>query len=1028
MDPSQLATEAQAHIDAGRLEEAAEIYRRILDQYPGDADTHHILGLVYAEQAQWDRAREAIAAAIRRNPQKAIFYRSLADTCQSAGDGAAALTAYKQALQLSPDDADALLNLGNLFHARSEPKKAMACYKKILATRPDHAPALNNIGKVHYDQCDIDSAIKYYNESIQHDAGYAEAHFNRGVAFLLQGDLARGWPDYEWRFKRKNAQRVYPHPLHGRRWDGSPFGGERLLVHCEQGLGDVLHFCRYLPMVKALGGTVILEAQGPLVPLLQTMPAVDEIAVFDPGAPPATKYDRHIPLLSLPLLMRTTLDKVPAHIPYLQADPERTAAWRNRVAAGGLRVGLVWSGSDTDPQRACRLADWRPWWANTRIHFYSLQKGAAANQAGALDNAQSMVQLGESLADFSDTAAAIANLDLIITVDTAVAHLAGAMGKPVWVLLPFVPDWRWLLHRSDSPWYPTARLFRQTQSNDWAAVVADVDAALKALIGQMEADDSVPAPTGDKSVPVAGPQARAHFEEGVSKSDAGDFSAAVKAFQQAISSHPGWAEAHFELGHAYHRQERFDQAIAAYRAASRLAPDMQPAYANLGLAHYQKGDLEQAAAAYQQAIGRHCDLAAIFTNLGVVREAQHNTEEAIGCYHCALQIDPSYADAHYNLGNIHLAHHRLEQALTSYSHALQCDPRHVKAHGNLGRTYHLMGLLDQALASYDQALALAPDYPEAHLNRAVARLLVGQWEEGWLDYEWRFECRDWKRTYPHRLYGQRWQGEMFKGQTLLVHSEQGIGDAIQFARYLPMVKARGGRVIFEARRSLMPIFASLAGVDELIELSADKPPSAHYHVYVPLGSLPGIFKTTPNSVPNEEPYINADPAKVAVWKRRLPPEGLNVGLVWGGNDTYKERSCTLADMAPLTFVKGIHWIGLQKGPAAAQARPELLPHNFRVDNWGEAFDDFSDTAAAVECLDLIISIDTAVAHLAGAMGKPVWVLLAAVPDWRWLLERSQSPWYPNAHLFRQSREGNWSRVIAHMSASLEQWRKTQLSQ
>ncbi|MFZ1987123.1 MAG: tetratricopeptide repeat protein [Desulfatitalea sp.] len=1028
MDPSQLATQAQAHIDAGRLEEAAEIYRRILDQYPGDADTHHILGLVYAEQAQWGNARAAMEAAIRHNPRKAIFYRSLADTCRSAGDGAAALAAYKQALQFLPDDPDTLLNLGNLLHADGDPKKAMACYEKILATRPDHAPALNNIGKLHYDQCDIESAIKCYNESIQHDAGYAEAHFNRAVAFLLKGELAQGWLGYEWRFKRKNARRVYPHPLRGRRWDGSPFGGERLLVHCEQGLGDVLHFCRYLPMVKALGGTVILEAQQELLPLLQTMPAVDEIVAFDPGAPPATKYDRYIPLLSLPLLMKTTLDKVPAPIPYLQAETERTVLWRDRVATEGLRVGLVWSGSDTDPQRTCRLADWRPWWANRQIQFYSLQKGAAADQAGALGDAYPIVHLGESLADFSHTAAAIANLDLIIAVDTAAAHLAGAMGKPVWVLLPFVPDWRWLLQRSDSPWYPTARLFRQTRANDWSQVISDVDAALSALISQMGGNAVAPDPERSKTFPMAGPQARAHFEEGQSKADSGDLSGAVTSFQQALSAHPGWAEAHFELGRAYHSQGRFDQAIAAYRAASRLAPDMQPAYTNLGLAYYQSGDLEQSASAYKQVIGLHRNLALVFNNLGVVREDQRNIEEAVACYLCALRIDPTYADAHYNLGNIHLARHQLEQALACYTQALQSDPRHVKAHGNLGRAYHLMGLLDQAMDCYNRALSIDSDNPEAHLNRAVTLLLIGDWEAGWSDYEWRFQCHDWKRTYPHRLYGQRWQGEAFKGQTLLVHSEQGIGDAIQFARYLPMVKARGGRVIFEARRSLMRLFASLTGVDELIELSADKPPCAHYHVYVPLGSLPAIFKTTLNTVPNEEPYIKADPAKVAVWKRRLPAEGLNVGLVWGGNDTYKERSCTLADMAPLAFVKGIHWIGLQKGPAAAQARPELLPRNFKVDNWGEAFEDFSDTAAAVECLDLIISIDTAAAHLAGAMGKPVWVLLPAVPDWRWLLERSQSPWYPNAHLFRQSREGNWSRVIAHMSASLEQWRKTQLSQ
>jgi tetratricopeptide (TPR) repeat protein len=1021
--PSQLAVQAQTLIDAGRFEEAIGIYNRILCTSPGDADTHHLIGLLYAECFQWDHARNAIESAIHHNPNKAIFLRSLGDVCRSAGDHPAAMAAYTQALRLFPEDSDTLLNLGNLLHAGGDLKKAIAIYEKILTARPGDPQAINNIGKTLYDQGDIDSAIEYYDQSIQNDANYAEAHFNRAVALLLKGELARGWRDYEWRFKRNNSRQIYPHLLRGHPWNGAPYGGERLLVHCEQGLGDVLHFCRYLPMVKSLGGTLILEAQNQLVPLLRSMNAIDEIVVFDPLAAPTVRYDHYIPLMSLPLLMKTTLDKVPAHIPYLQADPEKVAAWRNRLPVSGLRVGLVWSGSETDPKRSCRLSDWRMWWNSGKIHFFSLQKGHAAFQAEELAKLQPTTQMGPSLTDFSETAAVIAHMDLIITVDTSVAHLAGAMGKPVWVLLHKVPDWRWLLQRVDTPWYPTARLFRQTQQNDWSQVVADVGDALKALTGAAHEGTAASSPSGAQGSAIVTSRAKAFFLEGQRKADAGDPDGAVTSFQQALSAHPGWAEAHFELGRAYHGQGRLSQAIAAYRAASRLMPDMQPVYANLGIANYQNGDLEQAALAYEQAIGLHCNLAAIFTNLGVIREEQHNSEEAVVCYQCALRIDPTYADAFYNLGNIHLGRYQFEQAIEYYNKALRSSPGHVAAQGNLGRAFHLMGLLDRALDCYNQALFIDPVNPEVHLNRAVTRLLTGEWALGWEDYEWRFSCHDWKRTYPHRLYGQRWQGEPFKGKTLLVHSEQGIGDAIQFARYLRLVKARGGRVIFEVRPCLNTLFASLEGVDERIELSADKPPAAHYHYYVPLVSLPGIFKTSINTVPDKSPYLMADPAKVAVWKKRLPSEGLNIGLVWGGNDTYKERSCALADMSPLGFVKGINWIGLQKGPAAAQASAERLPRHFNVINWGEMFADFSDTAAAVECLDLVISIDTSVAHLAGAMGKPVWVLLPAVPDWRWLLERSQTPWYPSAHLFRQSRDGSWGRVIAHMSASLEQWRK-----
>ena len=272
---------------------------------------------------------------------------------------------------------------------------------------------------------------------------------------------------------------------------------------------------------------------------------------------------------------------------------------------------------------------------------------------------------------------------------------------------------------------------------------------------------------------------------------------------------------------------------------------------------------------------------------------------------------------------------------------------------------------------------------------------MGDWENGWPDYEWRFQCADWQRTYPHRLYGERWDGGNFEDKTVLVHSEQGIGDALMFCHYLPLVKQSGGRVVFEVRQSLATLFQSLPGVDELTVLSKEKPPSRHYDAYIPLCSLPGLFKTMPGDVLSHVPYIEADPRKIDRYKRRLPAQGLNVGLVWGGNDTYKERSITLETLSSLAFVKGINWIGLQKGPAAVQANAAHLPHFFTISNWGQTFDDFSDTAAAVACLDLVISIDTSVAHLAGAMGKPVWVLLPMVPDWRWMLERAHSPLVPD---------------------------------
>lgn len=1024
MDLQQLSIQAEKYINEGHLEDAATAYRQLIELDPDNADTYYLLSLVYLEQKHFSLSCQTIQTAIEKNPDNANYYSCLGDSQFADGNCQAAYQSYEKALKCHPGDMDTLLNLGNVLHSMGDFDQAITCYQQIIARTPNHIKAINNIGKVNYDRGNINESVEYYDKALQFEPNYAEAQFNRAVALLATGNYAQGWPAYEWRFKRKDAYNVYPHSLKGNRWNGSPFGGESLLIHCEQGQGDVIQFCRYLPMVKTLGGKIVLEVQAALAPLFKSLPSVDETTIFNPLKPPVVRYDRYIPIGSLPMLMKTTLENVPTDVPYIKADEVKTAQWQKRLATEGLRIGLVWSGSNVDPLRACRLSDWHPWWTNRHIHFYSLQKGPGSKQLTEVDDNSCIEDLGDELNDFSDTAAVITNLDLVISVDTAVAHIAGAMGKPVWVLLPEVPDWRWLRKRSDTPWYPSMRLFRQKNRGDWSNVIADINSALKELTAELSVGVA-----GNAGIPAynsntAGhAHAHTHYTHALRYMEAGEFSHAVKLLQKAISTRPKWAEAFFELGRAYHGQALFRQAIDAYCTATRLSPDMKPAYSNLGLAYYQLGELDQAAASYEQAIRLHDDLTILFNNLGVVKQEQGDLDKAIDCYQSALRINPDYDDALFNLGNVHLSRRDLDQALICYAHAVQSNPRHSKAHCNLGRTYHLMGLLDQAKERFEKALRLQPNYPEAHLNNAICNLLLGQWEEGWQEYEWRFECHDSHRFYPHQLYGERWSGGMFDGKTLLVHSEQGIGDAIQFVRYLPMVKERGGRVIFEARRSLMRLFKDLQGVDELIELSGNKPPSSHYDMYIPLCSLPGIFKTVPKNAPNEVPYLKAEPEKIEQWRKRLPTDGLNVGLVWSGNATYKERSIVLAEMAPLAFVKGINWIGLQKGPAAAQARPEHLPYNFKVDNWGEDFEDFSDTAAAVECMDLVISIDTAVAHLAGALGKEVWILLPAIPDWRWLLERSQTPWYPTAHLFRQFREGGWGRIVAHMSAALEQWRK-----
>jgi tetratricopeptide (TPR) repeat protein len=502
--------------------------------------------------------------------------------------------------------------------------------------------------------------------------------------------------------------------------------------------------------------------------------------------------------------------------------------------------------------------------------------------------------------------------------------------------------------------------------------------------------------------------------------DLNRFDEAATCYRQAIQIDADFVAAYFNLAISCAEVGQKAQAIACYQQALTLKPNMVEAHYNLGLLFQEKGDWEEAVACYRRALRLNPNFVAAYNNLGSALQEQGKLEAALPCYRQALQLNPDYADAHYNLGRLYHEINRLPEAAACYQKSLRIRPDYYKACNNLGKAYQDRLQLDQALDWYRQALRIKPDYAEAHFNLATAHLLAGNLLEGWHDYEWRFKREGWQKIYPHRLAKPRWQGEPFAQQTLLVHGEQGLGDIIQFVRYLPMVKALGGKVIFEGRESLNDLLKNLAGVDKLTALSADSPPAEdEFDLCVPLLSLPGIFRTKLETIPAAVPYIKADRAKSAHWKDRLKYAGPKVGLVWVGTATDPRRACPLEKFVPVSRIPGIQLYGLQKGPEAERLKAVGLPEGLVMRNLGDEFRDFADTAAAVENLDLVISIDTAVAHLAGALGKPVWLLLPYTPDWRWLLQRSDSPWYPTMRLFRQPQPGDWDSVLQAVALKLK---------
>jgi len=493
---------------------------------------------------------------------------------------------------------------------------------------------------------------------------------------------------------------------------------------------------------------------------------------------------------------------------------------------------------------------------------------------------------------------------------------------------------------------------------------------------------------------------------------------AATYFERALRLSPASVELHNNLGIALQALGRLDEAITCSRKALALRPDAPELLDNLAAALHQQGQSEAAQATYERALKLNPNRVESYIGLGAVLVDRGRAEEALHRYEQALSLAPDHPALHSNLGVALVELGRPLEAIAHYRRALAAQPDRAETHNNLGIALERLGQYPEALDCYGRALALGPDYAEAHFNRAHALLITGNLDEGWREYEWRFAVARYVRDFDRPL----WEGEPLAGKTILVHAEQGFGDTLQFVRYIPMIAAAGGRVVLEAPRALMHITRSVAGLSEVLA-SGDSLPEFDCHC--PLLSLPRVLGTTIATIPNQVPYLAAEPERIGFWRERLPKAGLRVGIVWQGNPQArmdKARSIPLCEFAAMAAVPGVYLVSLQKNDGLDQLGS--LPADMRIDTLGPEFDAgpdaFRDTAAVMMSLDLVIACDTSVAHLAGALGRPVWVILANNPDWRWLVGRDDSPWYPTTRLFRQHQPGDWTGVMREAAAALAQ--------
>ncbi len=518
VDPSHIEARRWLGVVAyrrGKNGLAVDCLSEVLQRAPQFAEAHCDLGAALKAQGRLDEAVGSYQRALSLQPDYAAAHNNLGNVLQEQGKLEQAAASLQQARHLKPDFPEAHNNLGVVLSALGRLDDAAACLEQALRLRPQYAEAHNNLGLVRRQQGKLDEAVASFREALRCQPAYAEAHHNLGYTWLLGGNLEQGWAAYEWRWQVASFAKVN-RDVTQRRWDGSPLAGRTILLQAEQGLGDTLQFIRYAPLVRQRGGHVVVACPGELLRLLKSCSAIDQFVDMDQPLPAC---DVQAPLLSLPGLLGTSLATIPAPVPYLCADPELTRRWGEELGQVAVfRIGIAWQGNPAhrnDRHRSLPLTQFERLARLPGVQLVSLQKGPGTEQLEALGGRFEVIALGQRFSDLAATAAAVMNLDLVVTVDSALAHLAGALGVPVWVALPYAPDWRWLLEREDSPWYPSMRLFRQRRWGDWADVFDRIEAALcERLRGGPRTPPGREAPSRDNnrscanSPTLAGPSAR----------------------------------------------------------------------------------------------------------------------------------------------------------------------------------------------------------------------------------------------------------------------------------------------------------------------------------------------------------------------------------------------------------------------------------------------------------------------------------------------------------------------------------------
>lgn len=1048
----------------GLGQEAEEALALAVERYPNNPDAWHNYSVVCSERGKHQKAMEAAEKATALRPSNLESVKQMGRCALHMRKADRVEEIYQRVLQSEPTCAEAFNGLGGAALIRNQPTIALKNFEQALKLKPDLAAALANqalalkyVGRFSEAEASLMAAKEL-------DKANPEHTWNLSLTQLAMGKFQQGFENYEIRYDQRRVaiDRVQmPGTAVAMLRPEESASGLTVAVLHEQGLGDMLQFVRLTRQLRAEGARIIVLCPKVLMAPISTVPWVDSVTH---NLSLKLNIDRWVFVTSLARRYIRQESDIPRDVPYIRATQDSANRWRCLITSAErtLKVGLVWAGRPThsnDSNRSVRLEDFAYLSRIAGVDLYSIQKGD--REVDLQQVAFPITDLSSHINDFGDTAAALHNLDLLITIDSSPAHLAGAMNKPVMVLIPKVFDFRWLMDREDSPWYPSMTLVRQAQIGDWSSVHSQIEAAVRKQVSERlgtlhlkDEDDLLLEPL-DLNTPVVEAGTNAQLSRAVALHQQGNTERAEALYRWVISNAPKNIDAWRNLGVLLRRSKRWDESEAAYQRALQLGPADSITltnYANLLVDQHREQEAlavltkslevrpDQTAALYLLALslenlGRSAEALPAIEKAYAADPAKHDhrvlyaitltrvgrLQEARPILDECLRREPNRSELILTLAQHHQAQNQFEEAQACYERALALEGQNkTMAYMNWGGVCIQLGDFARAETLTHLALQADPKNSDAWFNLALIHLTHGQFESGWEHYERRMdESRRAKdRIQKPQLSQPYWSGEPLEGKTILIYPEQGHGDTLQFIRYISDLKRLGATVWVAARAAHVRLMRAQPLIDRVI---ADGETASGYHYWVMPLSLPHRFHTRLATIPATVPYLNVPSQLTAEWASRVGPRTTKprIGFVWSGSPSHgndHNRSIPLGRWTQLLSHPGVEWVSMN---FRVSEEERTVLQSLQIQDWGTQCQDFADLGAALQQIDLLISVDSAPAHMAGAIGLPVWTLLPYSPDFRWMLNRQDSPWYPTMRLFRQPQRKDWDAVLMNARRALE---------